>query len=134
MALGGKATTTGRGNGLKAFIREGQRSAAQSGVQVAVPSDKPSLPFSVAEVTVTIKNQGDEAYKHNDYGDSIVITRKFTKEGSSGYKIKSKEGKVLSTKREDLSAICDHMNIQIDNPMTILTQGKVFFLQYRFKY
>lgn len=52
-----------------------------------------------------------------------MITRRFTKEGSSSYKIKSKDGRVVSTKREELSAICDHMNIQVDNPMNILTQG-----------
>jgi chromosome segregation ATPase len=121
VALGGKATSTGRGSGLKAFIREGQ----------------PYVPFSVdsftlvttvteasaAEVTILLKNQGEEAYKHDLYGDSIVITRRFTKEGTSSYKIKSKDGKLISTKREELSAICDHMNIQVDNPMNVLTQG-----------
>ncbi|KAI0647716.1 P-loop containing nucleoside triphosphate hydrolase protein [Trametes meyenii] len=101
VALGGKATSTGRGSGLKSFIREGQ---------------------SVAEVTVMLKNQGEEAYRPKDYGRSIVITRRFTREGASSYKIKSREGKVISTKREELQAICDHMNIQVDNPMNILTQ------------
>ncbi|KAI0051110.1 P-loop containing nucleoside triphosphate hydrolase protein [Auriscalpium vulgare] len=101
VALGGKATSTGRGNGLKAFIREGQ---------------------SVSEVSIQLKNQGEEAYKHDVYGDSIIVTRRFTKEGASSYKIKSRDGKVISTKREELSAICDHMNIQVDNPMNVLTQ------------
>ncbi|GJE88371.1 hypothetical protein PsYK624_044540 [Phanerochaete sordida] len=101
VALGGKANVTGRGAGLKSFIREGQ---------------------SASEVTVMLKNQGEDAYKHDVYGDTIVITRRFTKEGSSSYKIKSKDGKVVSTKRDELSAICDHMNIQVDNPMNILTQ------------
>ncbi|KAI0632484.1 P-loop containing nucleoside triphosphate hydrolase protein [Trametes polyzona] len=101
VALGGKATTTGRGSGLKSFIREGQ---------------------SVAEVTVRLKNQGDEAYRPRDYGRSIFITRRFTKEGASSYKIRSVDGKLISTKREELQAICDHMNIQVDNPMNILTQ------------
>ena len=78
---------------------------------------------SAAEVTVTLKNQGEDAYRHDVYGDSIVITRRFTREGNSSYRIKSKDGKVVSTKREELSAICDHMNIQVDNPMNILTQG-----------
>lgn len=72
---------------------------------------------------MTLKNQGEEAYRPKDYGKSIVITRRFTKEGSSSYKIKSKDGRIISTKREELSAICDHMNIQVDNPMNILTQG-----------
>ncbi|KAI0366623.1 P-loop containing nucleoside triphosphate hydrolase protein [Pilatotrama ljubarskyi] len=102
VALGGKANTTGRGSGLKSFIREGQ---------------------GVAEVTVMLKNQGEEAYRPKDYGRSIVITRRFTKEGASSYKIKSRDGRVISTKREELQAICDHMNIQVDNPMNILTQG-----------
>ncbi|KAI0789611.1 P-loop containing nucleoside triphosphate hydrolase protein [Abortiporus biennis] len=101
VALGGKATTTGRGSGLKSFIREGQ---------------------TTSEVSVTIKNQGEEAFKHDEYGDSIVITRRFNKDGQSSYKIKSKDGRVISTKREELAAICDHMNIQVDNPMNILTQ------------
>jgi hypothetical protein len=80
--------------------------------------------FSVAEVTVTIKNQGEEAYKPDEYGKSIVISRRFTKDGSTSWKIKSKDGKVISAKREELSAICDHMNIQVDNPLNVLTQGK----------
>ncbi|KAK0487309.1 P-loop containing nucleoside triphosphate hydrolase protein [Armillaria novae-zelandiae] len=101
VALGGKANSTGRGSGLKAFIREGQ---------------------PASEVTIQIKNQGEEAYKPKEYGKSIVITRKFTKEGNSSWKIKSKDGKVISTKKEELAAICDHMNIQVDNPMNVLTQ------------
>jgi structural maintenance of chromosomes protein 6 len=84
---------------------------------------------STAEVTVTLKNQGEDGYKRDVYGDSIIITRRFSREGSSAYKIKSKEGKVISTKREELSAICDHMNIQVDNPMNILTQGRYYNLQ-----
>ncbi|KAF7299670.1 p-loop containing nucleoside triphosphate hydrolase protein [Mycena chlorophos] len=101
VALGGRAAATGRGQGLKSFIREGQ---------------------SAAEVTITLKNQGEEAYRPQEYGKSIIITRRFTKEGNSSWKIKGKDGHVVSTKKEELSAICDHMNIQIDNPLTVLTQ------------
>ena len=79
--------------------------------------------ISAAEVTIRLKNQGSEAYRHNVYGDSIVITRRFTRDGSSSYAIKSKSGKKVSGKREELSAICDHMNIQVDNPLNVLTQG-----------
>ncbi|KAI0317517.1 P-loop containing nucleoside triphosphate hydrolase protein [Amylostereum chailletii] len=67
----------------------------------------------------------EEAYKHEQYGDSIIITRRFTKDGASSYKIKGRDGKLVSTKREELAAICDHMNIQVDNPMNVLTQGKL---------
>lgn len=78
----------------------------------------------ISEITISLKNQGEEAYKPKEYGKSIVITRKFTKDGSSSWKIKSKDGKVVSTKRDELSAICDHMNIQVDNPMNVLSQGE----------
>lgn len=77
-----------------------------------------------SEITISLKNQGEEAYKPKEYGKSIIVTRKFTKDGSSSWKIKSKDGKVISTKRDELSAICDHMNIQVDNPMNVLSQGE----------
>lgn len=80
----------------------------------------------ISEITISLKNQGEEAYKPKEYGKSIVITRKFTKDGSSSWKIKSKDGKVVSTKRDELSAICDHMNIQVDNPMNVLSQGEYY--------
>lgn len=52
----------------------------------------------------------------------ITIERRFSKDGSSGYKIKSKTGHVVSTKREELQEILDHIQLQVDNPMTVLTQ------------
>jgi chromosome segregation ATPase len=85
---------------------------------------------SVSEVTITIKNQGEEAYRPKDYGKSIVITRRFTKEGSSSWKIKNKDGKIMSTKKDELAAICDHMNIQVDNPMNVLTQGTLVCMAF----
>lgn len=83
-----------------------------------------TMSCSVAEVTISIKNGGPEAYKPSEYGSSIRVTRRFTKDGNSSWKIKSKSGKVISTKKEELASICDHMNIQVDNPMTVLTQGR----------
>lgn len=40
----------------------------------------------------------------------------------------SKDGTLISNKRDELAAICDHMNIQVDNPMNVLTQGKVWVI------
>jgi hypothetical protein len=74
-------------------------------------------------VTIHIKNQGDEAYKPHEYGSTIVITRIWSKDSSASWKIRSKDGKTISTKKDELAAICDHMNIQVDNPMNVLTQG-----------
>lgn len=84
----------------------------------------PQTPLrSKAEVTIVLKNQGEEAYKPKEYGKSIVIRRSFTRDGSSSWKIMSKDGTLISSKRDELAAICDHMNIQVDNPMNVLTQG-----------
>jgi structural maintenance of chromosomes protein 6 len=67
-------------------------------------------------------NGGEEGYKSELFGDVIIIERRFSKDGSSGYKIKAKNGSVVSTKREELQDILDHFNLQVDNPMTVLTQ------------
>ncbi|KAF6748514.1 hypothetical protein DFP72DRAFT_916170 [Ephemerocybe angulata] len=102
VALGGKTTSTGRGTGLKSLIREGQHQAT---------------------VTLKIKNEGPEAYRHDVYGDSIVIRRRFNVDGNTTWRIMDATGTTtVSNKKEELSAICDHMNIQVDNPINVLTQ------------
>lgn len=101
VCLGGKANATNRAQSLKALIREGA---------------------SQAEVKLQLRNQGLDAYKPEIYGDSIIIERRISKDGTSGYKIKSSKGKTISTRREELLAMCDHMNIQVDNPMNVLSQ------------
>jgi len=60
-----------------------------------------------------LKNKGSEAFKHDEYGDSIVITRRFTKDGASSWKVKGKDGQVVSTKKDEIAAISDHMAIQV---------------------
>jgi chromosome segregation ATPase len=79
--------------------------------------------ISAAEVTITLKNCGHEAFRPEEYGSTITITRSFTQNGSSSYKIKNQQGKIVSNKRDELSAILDHFMIDVDNPMNILTQG-----------
>lgn len=101
ICLGGKASSTNRGQSLKSFIREGQEQAA---------------------ITVKIKNQGDGAYMPDEYGSSISVERRFGKNGSSGFKLKSSKGRVISTKKADLEEICDHFALQMDNPMNVLSQ------------
>ncbi|CCJ28575.1 unnamed protein product [Pneumocystis jirovecii] len=101
VCLGGKATITNRGSNIKNLIREGANSSS---------------------VTIILKNTGDDAYMHDIYGDTIIIERRFTRESGGGYKIRSSDNRVISTKREELDAINDHMGLQVDNPMTVLTQ------------
>lgn len=68
-----------------------------------------------------LKNQGN-GFKPKQYGDEIRIMRHFNVNGSNGYKLQSKLGKTISTKREELDELCDFYGIQVDNPITVLTQ------------
>ncbi|KAL2009256.1 hypothetical protein VTN00DRAFT_7450 [Thermoascus crustaceus] len=101
LCLGGKASATNRGQSLKSFIKEGKESAT---------------------IIVRIKNQGDGAYMPDDYGKSIIVERHFSKNGTSGFKIKSENGRIISTKKAELDAITDFFSLQIDNPMNVLSQ------------
>ncbi|KAJ3284583.1 Structural maintenance of chromosomes protein 6 [Borealophlyctis nickersoniae] len=100
VCLGGTPRGTGRASAIKDLLKEGTQ---------------------VGAITVRIRNSGPDAYRHDKYGDAIIIERKITKE-TSQFKIKSAEGQVISTKKEELTNICEHMQIQPDNPMAILTQ------------
>ncbi|CAN7939185.1 unnamed protein product, partial [Ixodes hexagonus] len=101
IGLGGKANTASRGTSVKNLVESGKRAA---------------------EVTIRLKNYGRDAYKPEEYGNSIIIHRRLTAEGSSTYKLKSETGTVISTKRDELLHILDQFNIQIENPVMILNQ------------
>ncbi|OJD12803.1 hypothetical protein AJ78_06660 [Emergomyces pasteurianus Ep9510] len=101
LCLGGKASVTNRGQSLKSFIKEGKDSAT---------------------IVVRIKNRGDSAYNPNEFGDSIIIERHFSRSGASGFKIKSSSGRIVSTKKSELDSITDYFALQIDNPMNVLSQ------------
>ncbi|KAJ3316905.1 Structural maintenance of chromosomes protein 6 [Blyttiomyces sp. JEL0837] len=101
ICLGGKASFTNRASSIKSLLKEGT---------------------TVGAVTVRIRNQGPDAFRPEVYGSRISIERRIVKEGTGSYKIKSAKGEVISTKKEELLAMCDHMSICIDNPMAILTQ------------
>ena len=101
LCLGGKASATNRGASLKRFIREGAERA---------------------RIVCKIRNKGDMAYLPDEFGDHISVERYFSKTGTSGYKICTASGRQVSTKRSDLEAITDHFNLQIDNPLNVLSQ------------
>lgn len=101
IGLGGKANTASRGTNVKNLVETGKR---------------------FAEVTVRLKNVGRDAYKPEEYGDSIIIQRRLSVDGASTYRLRSERGAVVSTKREELLHILDQFNIQINNPVMILNQ------------
>ncbi|KAG9034299.1 Structural maintenance of chromosomes protein 6 [Tulasnella sp. JGI-2019a] len=101
IALGARTYLTGRGTNLKAFIKEGR---------------------DEAEIWLKIKNGGPEAFKKDEYGNMIIIYRKIKRDGTSTWQMKSKDGKIISRSKADLQEMSDHMNIQIDSPLNVLTQ------------
>ncbi|XP_015232238.1 PREDICTED: structural maintenance of chromosomes protein 6-like [Cyprinodon variegatus] len=101
VALGGNAQATNRGSSLKGFVKEGE---------------------SAAEVSITLLNQGRDAYKLEVYGPAITIDLRITREGLRTYKLRNKSGNVVSTKKEELVSILDNFNIQVNNPVSVLTQ------------
>ncbi|XP_077272905.1 structural maintenance of chromosomes 6 [Temnothorax americanus] len=99
VGLGARANVTSRGTSVKEFIKKGRNSAT---------------------VEITLVNKGDTAYKPDIYGDAITVIR--TIGNTSSYKIKNWRGEVVSTKRDELDSIITTMNIQIDNPISVLNQ------------
>ncbi|EIE85364.1 hypothetical protein RO3G_10074 [Rhizopus delemar RA 99-880] len=106
VALGANASTTNRAKSVSSLIKEGTN----------------FLCDSTASITIHITNGGEYAYKPDIFPDFIIVERKLNREGPSPYKIKNSSNKVISTKKEDLVAILDHMNIMVNNPLVILTQ------------
>ncbi|KAI8874481.1 P-loop containing nucleoside triphosphate hydrolase protein [Ramicandelaber brevisporus] len=98
ICLGGRTSFTNRATRLSSFVREGA---------------------SRAIIKVCIRNKGRDAFQPAVFGETIIVERII--EGSQ-YKIRNSGNKIISNKREALSAICDHMAIQVDNPLTVLNQ------------
>lgn len=101
LCLGGKASSTNRGGNMKAFIKEGQHEA---------------------RLSVKIKNQGEDAYQPEIYGDTITVERRFKKNGSGGFKTLSAEGAVISDKKSEVNDISEYYSLQVDNPLNVLSQ------------
>lgn len=110
LCLGGKAASTNRGASLKSLIKSGRDQAV---------------------LVVKLKNQGNDAYQSDVYGGSIIIERHFSKAGSSGYKLKNAMGRIVSSKKSDVDDIIEYYQLQVDNPMNVLTQdaAKSFITQ-----
>ncbi|PSR85483.1 RecF/RecN/SMC N terminal domain-containing protein [Coniella lustricola] len=101
LCLGGKASSTNRGGSLKAFIKEGQHEA---------------------RLIVKIKNEGDDAYQRELYGDFIQVERRFNRSGTSSFRILSAGGKIITKKKQDVDDIVEYYCLQVDNPLNVLSQ------------
>lgn len=119
LCLGGKVSVTSRGQNLKSFIKEGKE-CVNRGLKVF--GSNSDAVYRAATIIVRIKNQGDTAYVFSEFGRSIIVERHFSRNGTSGFRIKNASGRVVSTKKTDLDSITDYFALQIDNPMNVLSQ------------
>eukprot|EP00038_Savillea_parva_P009153 m.181568 g.181568 ORF g.181568 m.181568 type:complete len:1198 (-) comp15310_c0_seq1:229-3822(-) len=98
LVLGGQVRSTGR----RDFIRDGQ---------------------DEGELVVTITNEGQDAYKPEEYGKTIKITRTLKKSGTNTWKTSNGQtGKTIKTKASEVQMIAEHFNFQVDNPIAVLNQ------------
>jgi hypothetical protein len=87
---------------------------------------------SKATISITLENKGSGAFEPETYDPYLVIERTIAGiNGASGYKFRStRDGKVLADKREVLTRIVDRFGLNIDSPLTVLTQDQArSFLQ-----
>lgn len=79
---------------------------------------------SSCTLIVRIKNGGDTGYQQDQYGNTIQVERNFNRAGASGFKLKSASGRIVSTRKADLDEISDYYALQLDNPISVLTQDQ----------
>lgn len=58
---------------------------------------------SSADVSITLHNQGKDAYKPELYGSSIIVDLRLTHDGVRTYKLKSQSGKLESTLKHSVN-------------------------------
>lgn len=83
--------------------------------------------LSKATVILTLSNEGYGRYnpKDREYASTIIIERVISRNGTNEYKLRAtKDGKILGKKKSEVDAICSTFSLDVDQPMTILTQDQ----------
>ncbi|CAI0404526.1 unnamed protein product, partial [Linum tenue] len=102
VAFGSRAKGTQRASTLKDFIKTG---------------------CSHATVEVVIKNEGHDAFKHDIYGNSIILERRINQTAGS-MTLKDHRGRKVAGRKDDLQELIDHFNIDVENPCVVMSQDK----------
>ena len=104
ICLGASARLTHRGTSLKRLIRKGHDGDA------------------IVRITLLNDDKESDAFEHEKYGDQIKVERIIRQGGTSDYRLKDVNDKIVSRKKADLDNMIDHFNIQIENPCAVLDQ------------
>ena len=92
VGLGGRAKATDRASSVGSFIQHG---------------------CNRAKVTIWLTNRKSaDSYRYDVYGDTIVVCRTIYSDGTSEYRLKSAEGRVVSDKKEELNSVLSSFGIQ----------------------
>ena len=78
-----------------------------------------------ADIKITLKNEGEDAYRQEVYGPSIVFSRSILDSGQSSVKILNHQNQEVNKNRaarEEGRRILDNFRINTDNPIVILQQ------------
>ncbi|GAB2233566.1 hypothetical protein Droror1_Dr00002792 [Drosera rotundifolia] len=102
VAFGCRAKSTQRAATLKDFIKTGCHHTL---------------------VLVELKNKGIDAFKHQVYGDSIIIERRIS-ESTASISMKDCQGRKVAGDREELRELVEHFNIDVENPCVVMSQDK----------
>ena len=104
VALGQGARQTNRAKSIKTFVKEGT---------------------SYAMIALTLHNgHGADAFRPDEFGDTITVVRRIAASGASTFKLMAgrRDGAKVSSDRKDLESMLDHFNIDVNNPMVVMTQ------------
>ena len=77
-------------------------------------------------VQVTLRNEGEDAYKPDVYGTAITFKRTISDKGASAVSLVGESSHTVSGKaaREEGERIQKALNISVDNPIVILQQDQ----------
>ena len=101
ICLGASAKQTHRGNKLGDLVREGSDATA---------------------VVVKLVNEGTDAFRHETYGDTIGIRRRFGKKGGGKLDMLNENDEKVTSDRKELRSLLDSLKISVDNPVCVLDQ------------
>lgn len=121
IGLGSKASSTSRSTNLKDLVKRGETTAS---IEITLAND--GIDSFEGESTLwfyILKFNKCVYILEENYGKEITIVRNINgNSGASAYKLKGESGRVVSTKRQDLSKLTLCLNIQVENPVLILNQ------------
>jgi len=76
-----------------------------------------------ASIEVLVKNEGDGAFKHDLYGDTIAIVKRIRRTGAGSTRvINHSTGAEVSRSPSEVGEMCAHFNILVSNPCVLMTQ------------